>query len=270
MVKIHIDADDAEIYTIVDPGDEKLSQSFIVEALTNALKLLNESNTKAVIFVVGKNLELNSAYQNLLKQFLEDGHVIGNHSYSHAEDFHMWRSAEQVQDVREADRIIRESLDCEPIHFRGPGYSSSHEIQEGLRKLGYLYDCTKIPLIYSSALDLYFKILKRGTKKIPSLLRFRDIYFTLSKPINGIEEQLIHPNKVWGIPIYSTWIFQNQKRTQNISKQLRNVKGPFLFHAIDFLDYYNPLSPIPTLRIPSSERFSLIKEICVELNKEPK
>lgn len=266
MIKIHIDADDADVYANVDPKDKKLSQSFIVEALTNALNLLNEVNSKAVVFVVGKNLTSNTEYQELLTKFIAEGHVIGNHSYSHAEDFHVWAKSAQIQDLHEADRVIRESLNYQPVHFRGPGYSSSHSIQRGLLQLGYIYDCTKIPLFYSSVLDLYFKISKPGSKKIPSMLRLRDIHFALSKPINGIEELLIHPNKVWGIPIYATWIFQNHKRAHILAKKLKNINGPFLLHAIDFLDYHNPLSPVPSLRIPQTERFDLIKGIIKEIN----
>jgi hypothetical protein len=265
MIKVHIDADDAEVYANLDSQDEKLRQSFIVEALTNALLLLNESDTKAVIFVVGKNLEQNVCYQNLLEQFIEDGHGIGNHSYSHAEDFHNWGKEVQIQDIKLADRVISELLKYQPIYFRGPGYSSNHTIQRCLLELGYLYDCTRIPLLYSSGLDLYFKVRKQSKKRIPSVLRVKDLYFALVNPILGIEQQLIHPNKIWGVPFYSTWIFRKKTSSQVISQKIENMQSPFLFHAIDFLDYSNKESSIPALRIDPTERFRIIREILVGL-----
>jgi peptidoglycan/xylan/chitin deacetylase (PgdA/CDA1 family) len=265
MVSIHIDADDAEVYGNVDPRDKKLKESFIVAALTNALAMLNETNTKAVVFVVGKNLKGNPQYQELLRQFIKEGHAIGNHSFSHAEDFHSWGKEAQVQDVRLADSIIRESLSCKPLHFRGPGYSTNHGIQFELLNLGYLFDCTKIPLLYSSGLDLYFKVIKKSKKNIPSVLRAKDIFFAFAKPIRGIEEQLIHPNKFWGIPIYSTWIFRKKNQKQIVTKQIQKAQVPFLFHAIDFLDYSNEKSSIPALRIHPDERFRIIRNILFEL-----
>jgi hypothetical protein len=265
MVSIHIDADDAEVYENVDPSDKKLKASFIIAALTNALAMLNETNTKAVVFVVGKNLEGNVQYQELLRRFIKEGHAIGNHSFSHAEDFHSWGKVAQVQDIRLADNIIRASLSCEPLHFRGPGYSSNHGIQSCLLNLGYLFDCTKIPLVYSSGLDLYFKVIKKSKKSTPSVFRVKDIFFAFAKPIDGIEEQLIHPNRFWGIPFYSTWIFSKKNQSQFFTKRRKRVQGPFLFHAIDFLDYSNEKSPIPALRIQPDERFQIIRSILVEL-----
>jgi hypothetical protein len=265
MVCVHIDADDAEVYENVDPHDKKLKESFIIAALTNALALLNETNIKAVVFVVGKNLVGNLQYQELLRRFIKEGHAIGNHSFSHAENFHSWGKDAQIQDIQLADRIIRESLNCEPLHFRGPGYSSNHRIQSSLLNLGYLFDCTKIPLLYSSGLDLYFKVTKKSNKRIPSVLRAKDVFFAFTPPIVGIEEQLIHPNKFWGIPIYSTWIFRKKNPDQVFTKQIKSLEGPFLFHAIDFLDYSNEKSSIPALRIQPDERFRIIRNILFEL-----
>jgi peptidoglycan/xylan/chitin deacetylase (PgdA/CDA1 family) len=266
MINVHIDVDDAEIYTNIEAQDKRLQQSFIVEALTNALALLKETNTKAVIFVVGKDLEQNIPYQNLLRQFIKEGHAIGNHSYTHAENFHRLSREAQVQDMQRADKVIKRVLDYKPVHFRGPGYSSSHSIQKNLFKLGYLYDCTKIPLLYSSGLGLYFKINKNRNKSFPSILNARDLFFSFTKPIAGIKEQLIHPNKIWGVPIYSTWIFQQKKSSQRISKLIKKTEIPFLFHAIDFLDYSSSTSKIPALSIATEERFRIIREILLELN----
>jgi len=270
MIEIHIDADDADIYVNVDNEDMKLRQSFIVEAMTNALALLNETNTKAVIFVVAKDLEQNVKYQILLKQFLNDGHAIGNHSYSHSESFHRWNREPQTRDIELAHKVISETLNYKSIYFRGPGYSSSHAIQESLLKMGYLYDCTKIPLVYSTVLDLYFKINKNRNKSFPNILRLSDLYFSLANPIPGIKELPIHPKKIWGIPIYSTWIFQNKNRRQYFLKLIEKTQRPFLFHAIDFLDYSSNKSKIPALRIESIERFEVIRKIFIGLKSRDK
>lgn len=47
------------------------------------LKTLKDENVKATFFVLGKAIDQSEANKNLLKQEVEEGHTIGNHSYSH-------------------------------------------------------------------------------------------------------------------------------------------------------------------------------------------
>ncbi|WP_238860319.1 polysaccharide deacetylase family protein [Clostridium sp. YIM B02569] len=47
------------------------------------LKTLKDENVKATFFVLGKAIDQSEANKNLLKQEVEEGHAIGNHSYSH-------------------------------------------------------------------------------------------------------------------------------------------------------------------------------------------
>ena len=45
------------------------------------LDILKERGVKAVFFVIGKNAEL---YPDLLRRIADEGHEIGNHSFTHA------------------------------------------------------------------------------------------------------------------------------------------------------------------------------------------
>ncbi|MBE6090514.1 MAG: polysaccharide deacetylase [Clostridium beijerinckii] len=47
------------------------------------LKTLKDENVKATFFVLGKAIDQSETNKNLLKQEVEEGHAIGNHSYSH-------------------------------------------------------------------------------------------------------------------------------------------------------------------------------------------
>ena len=47
---------------------------------------LRERNVKATFFIVGQNIEGN---EEILKQMKEDGHLIGNHTYSHKNLFRL-------------------------------------------------------------------------------------------------------------------------------------------------------------------------------------
>lgn len=47
------------------------------------LKILKEENVKATFFVLGKAIDKSETNKKLLKQEVEEGHAIGNHTYSH-------------------------------------------------------------------------------------------------------------------------------------------------------------------------------------------
>lgn len=47
------------------------------------LKTLKEENIKATFFVLGKSIDQSETNKKLLKQEVEEGHAIGNHTYSH-------------------------------------------------------------------------------------------------------------------------------------------------------------------------------------------
>ena len=47
------------------------------------LDILDQYNVKATFFVLGKSIDTDSQSEELLKQIANNGHAIGNHSYSH-------------------------------------------------------------------------------------------------------------------------------------------------------------------------------------------
>jgi peptidoglycan/xylan/chitin deacetylase (PgdA/CDA1 family) len=50
------------------------------ECTKDLLEGLKERNVKATFFVIGEKAE---AYPDLIKKIQDDGHIIGNHSYTH-------------------------------------------------------------------------------------------------------------------------------------------------------------------------------------------
>ncbi|WP_242951431.1 polysaccharide deacetylase family protein [Clostridium kluyveri] len=47
------------------------------------LDTLKNYDVKATFFLVGQNIEINERSEELVKQMFEEGHAIGNHTYSH-------------------------------------------------------------------------------------------------------------------------------------------------------------------------------------------
>ncbi|MCC7030434.1 MAG: polysaccharide deacetylase family protein [Chitinophagaceae bacterium] len=82
-----------------------------------ALDILKQFNIKAHFFIIGKNIEGNEA---VLQRMQNEGHGIGNHSYTHSWNFDLKStSAMEGELVRTNDRI-KEVSGVTPVIFRPP------------------------------------------------------------------------------------------------------------------------------------------------------
>ncbi len=80
------------------------------------LDILKKHIIKATFFVLGEKAQ---KYPELLKRIYEEGHEIGNHSWSHRRL--IFKSPSFIRrEILETDRIIREAGYKGPIHFRAP------------------------------------------------------------------------------------------------------------------------------------------------------
>jgi peptidoglycan-N-acetylglucosamine deacetylase len=73
---------------------------------TRVLSLLNEYNAKATFFCLGKNVVDNP---ELYQKIKEQGHSIGNHSYSHLNGWKTPRK-QYFEDIKKAEQIINSKL----------------------------------------------------------------------------------------------------------------------------------------------------------------
>lgn len=94
-----IDTKEKELYLTFDDGPHPVITPFV-------LKMLKEYNALATFFCIGKNVV---AYPDVYKQILDEGHTIGNHTYSHLNG---WKTKDEVyfKDVSAAANIIDSSF----------------------------------------------------------------------------------------------------------------------------------------------------------------
>jgi peptidoglycan/xylan/chitin deacetylase (PgdA/CDA1 family) len=81
------------------------------------LDILRESNVQATFFVIGKRAE---EHPELLQRVVADGHIIGNHTYSHPVLFCFlmpWRLRREIEQGQEA---IERICGHRPRYFRSP------------------------------------------------------------------------------------------------------------------------------------------------------
>ncbi len=99
---------------------------------SRVLKVLKQHDVKAMFFVIGKNIEGN---ERLLEQIFEDGHEIGNHSFSHATWIDLWSTKKVREDFLECQKLI-ELAQPETRFFRPPYGVTNPNITRAIKRLG--------------------------------------------------------------------------------------------------------------------------------------
>ncbi len=106
---VYLGADTKEIYLTFDCGYENGHTKMILEAL-------KKTNTKAIFFITGHYL--NSA-TDLVMEMIQDGHIIGNHTYSH-KDFTKSSNEEILKDIEKLELLFKEKTGKEMSKYVRP------------------------------------------------------------------------------------------------------------------------------------------------------
>ncbi|NDP28151.1 MAG: polysaccharide deacetylase family protein, partial [Flavobacterium sp.] len=93
------------------------------------LDILRKHNVKATFFCVGKNIE---KHPEILKRIIEEGHLVGNHSYSHSNFFDFYRKNRLVAEIQKTDALIKSISGMKPQLFRPPYGVTNPSIRRAL------------------------------------------------------------------------------------------------------------------------------------------
>jgi peptidoglycan/xylan/chitin deacetylase (PgdA/CDA1 family) len=89
----------------------------IAENTLQILQMLKDTNAKAAFFCIGSRITENKA---ILKQAYDEGHLIGNHSFSHHFWFDMFSAKKMQADMRMMDKAMNNAIGKIPKLFRPP------------------------------------------------------------------------------------------------------------------------------------------------------
>lgn len=81
------------------------------------LDILAKENVKAAFFVIGHQIEEN---KELLQRIYDEGHTIGNHSYSHSKTLTLASTRLLIEDFSKCSSTIESVIKQKPIFFRPP------------------------------------------------------------------------------------------------------------------------------------------------------
>ena len=162
------------------------------------LLLLKENNAKATFFLIGKNAE---KHPEIVLQIIEDGHTIGNHSYSHSKNFGFFSAEKVAAELNQTNAILKKITGKEIKMFRPPFGVTNPNIKKALKTTGHF------SIGWSKrSLDTTNLSEENILKRITSNLKKGDIILlhdTGAKTVAVLEQLLLtlQPHKLRSVPV---------------------------------------------------------------------
>ncbi|MCR4032697.1 polysaccharide deacetylase family protein [Flavobacterium anhuiense] len=98
------------------------------------LELLKKYNVKATFFCIGKNIE---THPEIIQKVISEGHLVGNHSYSHSKFFDFYNAKRITEELQKTDQLL-EKFTSKKINFFRPPYGvTTPSIRRALKITGH-------------------------------------------------------------------------------------------------------------------------------------
>ena len=98
------------------------------------LDTLQREKISAVFFVIGKHAE---KHPDLIQRIQSDGHILGNHSYSHHYLLPFFTSKRLQKDFEKCASVIRQIIGVKPLLLRPPFGATSPKYFKAFKKMTY-------------------------------------------------------------------------------------------------------------------------------------
>lgn len=96
------------------------------------LELLQKFDAKATFFLIGKNVE---KYPDLVKDIVNKGHIIGNHSYKHSNNYGFLSTNSLISDLNKNKQLIYDTVGLKMKFFRPPFGVTNPKITKAILSL---------------------------------------------------------------------------------------------------------------------------------------
>lgn len=97
------------------------------------LDILKKHNVKASFFLIGKNIK---QYPHLAERIVDEGHTIGNHSFTHSQTIDFNSKNAWLKELNETDLEIVKIISKKPKFFRPPYGVTTPHLAGALKKSG--------------------------------------------------------------------------------------------------------------------------------------
>jgi peptidoglycan/xylan/chitin deacetylase (PgdA/CDA1 family) len=99
------------------------------------LDILKENEMQAAFFCIGKKMPGN---EEQMKRIIQEGHMIGNHSYSHHRFFDLFSSRKMLGELEQTSRICQDITGLSPRFFRPPYGVTNPNLKKAVLQGGYI------------------------------------------------------------------------------------------------------------------------------------
>lgn len=103
------------------------------EYTPQVLQLLKQFNAKATFFCIGKHMEQRS---DLIKQIIDAGHTIGNHTYSHSRAFGFFGPGKVISELQKTNGIFAKITGKQILMYRPAFGVTNPNIKKAIKAIG--------------------------------------------------------------------------------------------------------------------------------------
>ena len=101
------------------------------EITPKLLDILKQENVHATFFCIGEKI---NEHSGVIQNIHKDGHIIGNHSYTHHRWFDLFWKNKMIKEIELTNETIRKLIDKNPILFRPPYGVTNPTLKGALKK----------------------------------------------------------------------------------------------------------------------------------------
>lgn len=263
--------------------------SYLDIFIPHVLDILDELQLKITFFVVGQDAVIKEN-QKYLKQIVERGHEIGNHSFHHESWLQSYTKNQIEEEIIKAENAIEAVVGYKPKGFRGPGFSWSKDLLETLSNRNYIFDASTLPTYIGPLARLYY-FWTSGLSKAERQER-KELFGTFKdglRPLKPYNWELSNDKYLLEIPVTTIPIFKLPFHfsyllfLSNFSIVLMKIylqfailmckitrtKPSYLLHPLDLIggDQIPQLAFFPGMNISSEKKVKVFKTVIKILSK---
>jgi len=166
------------------------------------LDLLDQYSAKAAFFIIGEHIE---QHPKLVKEIHNRGHIIGNHSYSHSNQFPIFSVNTMLGELEETNDLIERITGEKTKFFRPPFGVTNPRFARLLKRSGM------VSVAWS------YRSFDGGNKAKVKIIQ------DIKRKIKGGEILLFHDNRARTLEILEEvlpWLSQNFELNTNLKKAI--------------------------------------------------
>ncbi len=231
------------------------------------------------IFIIGSDL-LRPVIRQYVQKWAEDGHEIGNHTWSHPVNFGNLPKSEIDKELSLTENIILETIGENSTGFISPSWSSSKTTFNSLIDQGFTYDHSVMPS-FQNIIFRFLMSLNSKTRKesFLDILSFKLLHFNFLQPskpykISKAEKEIIQIPLPSLFKLFSYWYTPELLIKEFKKRRKLFLKKPYsyiLFHPADFCSFdliQNQKHLFPQSKIKDEMRKSMFFNFLDELIEE--